>query len=189
MKKAPLTLAAVSAGVLVLVSACTSPEGSSSGGDSPASEVSGERVTELWVKNAVDAHVIQEMFARDEDGSVMENIGDYYEERREVEEANNLEPFDGMAVLLDAGVLVETGEGYRVVADQEEWYTGSPGPGESEVREAMLHVLEANTVDWCGGVKGYEFSDTYVDTYWGDFDTEEEYVASIGGYVSCGSGE
>nr|WP_150252476.1 hypothetical protein [Nocardiopsis deserti] len=189
VKKAPLALAAVSGGVLVLVSACTSPDGSSSGGDSPASEVSGERVPELWVKNAIDAHVIQEMFARNEDGSVMENIEDYYEERREVEEANNLEPFDGMAVLLDTGVLVETGEGYRVVADQDEWDTAGPGPGESEVREAMLHVLEANTVDWCGEMKGYEFSELYVDSYWGAFDTEEEYVASIEGYVSCDSGD
>ncbi|WP_017605517.1 hypothetical protein [Nocardiopsis alkaliphila] len=189
VKKTPLALVAVSAAVLVLVSACTSPQGSSSGGDSPISGASGERVTELWVKDAIAAHVIQEMFARDENGSVMENIEDYYEERREVEEANSLEPFDGLGVLLESGVLVETGEGYRVVADLDEWDTGGSGPRESEVREAMLHVLEANTVDWCGEMKGYEFSDLYVDSYWEAFDTREEYVASIQGYVSCGSGE
>jgi hypothetical protein len=138
----------------------------------------------------MDAHVIQEMFARDTDGSVMENIEDYYEERTEVEEAEGLEPFDGVTVLLESGVLVETGEGYRVVTDWDEWDTGGVSkPGETEVLQAMRHVLEVNTVDWCGGTKGYEFSDTYVDTYWGDFDTKEEYVASIEGYVSCGSGE
>lgn len=189
MKKAPPTLAAVSAAVLVLVSACTFPEGSSSGGDSPAFETPNERVTELWVSGTVDVHVIQEMFARDTDGSVMENIENYYEERREVEEAEGVEPFDGLGVLLESGVIVGTEEGYHVVTDWDEWDTGGSGPGEAEVLQAMRHVLEVNTVDWCGEMKGYEFSDLYVDSYWGAFDTREEYVASIQGYVSCGSGE
>ncbi|MFD3684316.1 hypothetical protein ACFWTE_05800 [Nocardiopsis sp. NPDC058631] len=148
-------------------------------------------MTEIWVNITIDAHVIQEMFARDEDGSVMENIRDYYEERREVEEARGLEPFDGMEVLLDSGVLVETDEDYHVVVDQGEWNTGGgSGPGESEVLQAMRHVLEANQVDWCGEpVKGYEFSDLYLDSYWGAFDTREEYVASIADYVGCGTGD
>lgn len=81
----------------------------------------------------MDAHVIQEMFARDTDGSVMENIEDYYEERREVEEAGGLEPFDGVTVLLESGVLVETEEGYRVVTDWDEWDIGGVSkPGETE---------------------------------------------------------
>ncbi|WP_159942088.1 MULTISPECIES: hypothetical protein [unclassified Nocardiopsis] len=141
------------------------------------------------MKIAVDAHVIREMFARGEDGSVMENTEDYYEERREVEETRGLASFDGVAVLLESGVLVQAGEGYRVVADQDEWSAGGgSGPGESEIRQAMLHVLEANSVDWCGEpMKGYEFSDLYLDSCWGAFDTREEYLASIEGYVSCGS--
>lgn len=129
MKRSPLALAAVSASALVFVSACVSPEGSRAGGGSPAPQVSSERATEVWVKIAIDAHVIQEMFARDTDGSVMENIEDYYEERREDEEAKGLEPFDGMEVLLESGVLIETAEGYRVVADQDEWDIRGPGPG------------------------------------------------------------
>ncbi len=141
------------------------------------------------MSGTVDVHVIQEMFARDTDGSVMENIENYYEERREVEEAEGVEPFDGLGVLLDSGVLVGTEEGYHVVTDWDEWDTGGSGPGEAEVLQAMRHVLEVNTVDWCGEMKGYEFSDLYVDSYWGAFDTREEYVASIQGYVSCGSGE
>lgn len=54
----------------------------------------------------------------------------------------------------------------------------------------MIHVLEASKVDWCGEpMKGYEFSDLYLDSYWGAFDTREEYVASIADYVDCGTGE
>ena len=185
----PLALTTAFMLALIPISACDSSVDQTAEESSVASANTGEQVTEIWVKNAIASHVIQEMFARDEDGSAMENIEDYYEERREVEEANSLEPFDGMAVLLESGVLVETGEGYRVVADQDEWDTGGSGPGESEVREAMLHVLEANTVDWCGEMKGYEFSTLYLDSYWGAFTTEEEYVASIERYVSCGSGE
>lgn len=185
----PLALTTAFMLALISISACDSSVDQTAEESSVESANAGERVTELWVKDAIAAHVIQEMFARDEDGSVMENIEDYYEERREVEEAEGVEPFDGMAVLLESGVLVETGEGYRVVADLDEWDTGGSGPRESEVREAMLHVLEVNTVDWCGEMKGYEFSDLYVDSYWGAFDTREEYVTSIQGYVSCGSGE
>jgi hypothetical protein len=158
--------------------------------DTGGSTISIERVTEVWVASTVDAYVLNEMFARDEDGSVMENIRSYYEERRELEEAENLPPFDGLHILLESGVISDVGGEYRVALNMDDWNVGgASGVSESEVREAMRQALEVNEVDWCGEPrKGHEFADSYVDAYWGAFDTREEYVASIEEYVTCGSG-
>ncbi|WP_143832083.1 hypothetical protein [Nocardiopsis sp. CNR-923] len=190
-KSTSSTLVFVSVIMVALISACEFTEEQSSEDDSPSSEASGGYVTKIWASATIYAYVLQEMFARDEDGSVMENIGDYYEERREFEEAAGLTYFDGMEILLSSGAIAEIDGGYRVAVDSDEWDLGSgSGVSESEVIQAMVLALEVNEVDWCGGsMNGYEFSELYLDSYWEDFDSHEEYVESIEEYVACGSGE
>ncbi|MEV2279393.1 hypothetical protein AB0I72_27835 [Nocardiopsis sp. NPDC049922] len=190
-KSTSSTLVFVSVIMVALISACEFTEEQSSEDDSPSSEASGEYVTKIWASATINAYVLQEMFARDEDGSVMENIRDYYEERREFEEAEGLAHFDGMEILLSSGAIAEIDGGYRVAVDSDEWDLGSgSGVSESEVIQAMVLALEVNEVDWCGDpMNGYEFSEFYLDSYWEDFDSHEEYVESIEEYVTCGSGE
>jgi hypothetical protein len=177
--------------LVVSISSCELSGDSSSENESPRAEASYEPVRRIWVKITIDSHVLQEMFARDEDGTVMQNFTDYYEENEESEGAVGFDSFNGVEVLLASDVIVEDDGGYRVEVDPDEWNIGQGEEfGETEVVQAMRHALEANDVDWCGEpMKGYEFADAYVDSYWGSFDTQEQYLASIGDYVDCGSGD
>ena len=104
----PLVLAALSIIATLPISACESPIARTGEDQTAESPVPSEQVTKLWLKVTVDAHVLQEMFARDDDGSVMENIRNYYDERREFEEAEGIAPFDGMEILMGSGAVIET---------------------------------------------------------------------------------
>ncbi|MDT0329210.1 hypothetical protein [Nocardiopsis lambiniae] len=185
----PLSLATISILTLGLASACSLTREEANGGTPANTEAQVDQVTRIWLSATTDAYVLGEIFSRSDGESAMENVRNYYEERKEFEEEEGLSEFDGIDVLLRSKAVIEDAEGYHVTVAIEEWEVGGgSGVSESEVIQAMQHALEVNEVDWCGEpMKGNDFSGLYLDSHWEKFDTREEYVESIEEYVRCDS--
>ncbi|WP_306367708.1 hypothetical protein [Nocardiopsis sp. CC223A] len=98
-------------------------------------------------------------------------------------------------VLVDARVLVEDGEEWRVETDEREWFiSGREGADDSapllvRVRDGLYLFMRTNTVTWCAVERpGYDFAMDYPGTGGESFETLEEYEEDIAEYVDCGSG-
>ncbi|WP_306367703.1 hypothetical protein [Nocardiopsis sp. CC223A] len=130
------------------------------------------------MRRTVQTFTLERMFAEQDADVLVANAGD-----------------DARDVLVDAWILVEDGEEWRVETDPGEWSPdlseglGGPGPLITQVYDGLYHFMRTNTVTWCGSeVSGIDFVSAYPGRDGESFETLEEYEEDIAEYVDCGSG-
>ncbi|MDT0331916.1 hypothetical protein [Nocardiopsis lambiniae] len=160
--------------VLLFAGACAPTGGE---GDPPVEEVTSVGPHAEWVRQVVRTFTLERMFIEQDPDTLTADTGDG--------------PRD---VLVEAGVLVEDGEGLRVESDPADWALSDEGlsgdgPLISHVNQALADFMRVNTVTWCGPeVPGDVFVSAYPGSDGDAFETRDEYEADIADYVDCGTG-
>ncbi|GAB2519648.1 hypothetical protein GCM10026982_53430 [Nocardiopsis aegyptia] len=162
-------LTAAATACLVLA-ACTSEEGGepTEAPEAPES-ASPEVIPRTWVEREVRVRTLDRMMAEGDPQEVMDNTGDLGDR------------------LLETRIVQEGEAGYQVELDKDEWDPDAV-TFTTHLDAALAEAMSSNEVTWCEEtVPGDEFVRSYLDEHWEAFDTEEEYVESIEGYVGCQS--
>ncbi len=90
--------------------------------------------------------------------------------------------------LFESHVLHEDEDGYSIEFDKDAWRTEEVG-GLNWIDAALINATDFNDVTWCGEtVTGDVFVDAYMEEFWDNLDSHDEYTASIADYVDCGDG-
>jgi len=142
--------------------------------------VNDENVSDSWIRNSVQLHVLARVMA-DEEPAVVRSLSESppfgvgYEEGQAVRD-----------VLVDGGVLRQGGGGYSVVLSENEWIPGQSDELYDQI-DFSLSVIDVEICD--SGLSLSDFSDAYVDRFSGRYSNSNEYKESIEDYVNCGSGD
>ncbi|WP_017610724.1 hypothetical protein [Nocardiopsis xinjiangensis] len=93
----------------------------------------------------------------------------------------------GQNPLFESHVLKEDEGGHFIEFDKDEWDNKEVPLHQVDV--ALAEAINFDEVTWCGEpVGGEEFFDAYMEEFWDNLDSHEEYTASISDYVDCGDG-
>lgn len=144
-------------------------------------------VPRTWVRKTAEIYVLGEMVERNWEGVAVLGSEEYpYREG-----AGGSFWVTNIDYFLESGLFSESGDGYVVNTDMSTTEAGRDMyGGAAMVGQVISDTLwSSDDVDWCGDpISGQNFADEYFDEFYGDFSSEEEYIASIADYVDCGSG-
>lgn len=174
----------------LLLTSCTWDKEDESKGPTSEDDGGSSNAPLTWVTNTTMQKTILKM-VEEEDGR-LETMGSEDEPYLNDQPSEYYET--NVDVLIAAGMLAETDDGYAIASDAE---LGEL-PGEPEVRSSLLasamsSILRGNEVRWCGEpMRGKDFTDAYLDAHSNldhqTYETREQYLESIDDYVNCGTG-
>ncbi len=158
----PLLATALSAALTLSACSTTEPE--------PEEGPPSDYVSFFWVEREIRVRTLDRMFTEGDPREIVASITDKKDR------------------LLDTRIIQEDEGGYVVELDKDKWNTEAVH-NLGQIDGALGDAMEFNEVTWCGEtVTGEKFVEDYMDEFWENLDTSEEYTASIADYVDCGDG-
>jgi len=139
-------------------------------------------IPRLWVIGTARVHVLGQMFEVDQESVAVLGGSEYpFAEYGEQKWKTNID------FVLDSGLLRKVDGGYEVDTSLSPFEAGQNLLlGGDEMGGALGDTLRASPVTWCGEERnGDVLAQEYYEDHYGDFDSREEYAASIEEYVKC----